>query len=1208
MHDTPAASAAPILTEIGKRYVLTTRIGGGGMGTVYRAFDRLSGRDVALKRVEVAIKQLRFAGRDPYSTTDAENFAIALAQEFKTLASLRHPYIISVLDYGFEKPELALAPIKTPDARPQPYFTMELLDGAQTLSEAAAGRDLIGRIALIQQVLEALAYLHRRGILHRDLKPGNILVKDGNVRVLDFGLAVSSKDESNLAGTLAYLAPELLTGGTSSEATDLYAVGTIFYEILAGRQPFDNGSRIILDILQTPPDLRALPVPDPLREIIGTLLAKRPQDRFKRAAAVIAAIEQTTGVTCATTTSAIRDSFLQAAQFVGRENELARLTTALDETIDMLPPYGGAWLIVGESGVGKSRLVEEIRTRALVGGALVLRGQAVSDGGNPFQLWRDTLRLIALTAEATDEEAAYIKRLVPDIDELLGRATPDLPEMDAAQKGQGMLAAVESMVRRLTQPTLVILEDLHWATPEDINVLNRLLGLGDNLPIMWLGTARDDEAPDLPQRLPRMRPIKLRRLQRTEIVELSQSMIGDAGAQPDIVHLLTEQTEGNIFFIVEVVRALAEEAGELTRIGEMTLPTRVLTGGIRRVLARRLTRVPEGARPLLNLAAVYGRQVDLAVLERTPTRAATPYDDLNAWLSIVTEAAVFEVYQETWRFAHDKLREALLDFIPDDAQRGMHAEIARAIEAAYPDDLDQHAAALAYQWMRAGDDAKYAGYAIMAGDAALNVYALAQALPYYDEALRLEAALDSAALIQVYERRGQALEWAGRTQDAYANYVAMRAAGDARGDSALQLRGIAGCALIKTLPNALSNLDEAQTLIETGLELARATHDPIMTVRLLWNSMLVSNFRRDYPNAVTLGESAIALARELGLRERLAYALNDISRAYIGLRRFQTAITVLQEVRTLWIALKNKPMLADCLSGLSQVLFFSGDIDSALTTSEEAYRAASDAHNAWGQAYALLSRTYIALQRGEVGLTLDLINQMETASRAGGLMGGLVFVHSTRALLSAYLGDYETAREENRRSLEVAQQHGLAGNFSDFIYAINALVCAYQGDSDGADAALALMSGARYDVNAATPMFAGQARALIALHRGEYQAALWTADQLIDFFRDSGARLFAPDALRIKAEALYHLNQPDAARALLVEARSSAASMQTRRMLWEITASLGRVETALGNLDGAQIAFAESRATLAAIADDTSADLRAAFLATPPVQAVLNAP
>ncbi|MEP7123854.1 MAG: AAA family ATPase [Byssovorax sp.] len=764
-----------------RRYVILETLGVGGMATVFRARDRLGGY-VALKRLGAENHVAKESGvaeappprgdsstgspsvdgdhapsptvsrdwlgsaitraastRDPVrdpgddrtrvesSSQDDDSdppatsaaLRLLLTQEFQTLASVRHPNIIVVLDYGF-------------DEDGHPYFTMELLEHARTIVRAAQGASVQQRVGLIEQVLRALLYLHRRGLVHRDLKPANVLVVGEQVKVLDFGLAVVLERARGpghpLAGTPAYMAPELYLGFPASKSSDLYAVGVIAYELFAGRSAFraDNFGALRTAVLDTMPDLSDI---DPrVAPVIERLLAKDPRDRYADAAEVMAALADATGQPLLVETPHTRESFLQAAELVGREPELTRLSALLG---GLLQGKGAAWLIGGESGVGKSRLLDELRARALVNGVTVLRGQEVSEGGGPYQVWRDVLRWLLLLTDPADHEAGVLKALVPDLRALLDRDVPDAAEVEPDAAQMRLANTVELLLGRVGRPVLILLEDIHWARSDSLKLLSHLAAKIASQPVVVVASYRDDERPQLLHELPTMQSFKLDRLDPEGIAALSRSMIGAVGARPEIIARLARETEGNPFFLVEVVRALADEAGQLDRIGREAVTGTVSSVGLSEVIQRRLHQAPPRARPLLEAAAVAGRQIDMALLRRIE-----PATDLDEWLASCTDAAVLDAQDGQIRFAHDKLREGLLATLGAPARRAIHRRVAEAIEAVYPEASAQ-TAALAHHWAAAGDDARAARYCGIAGEDALRSSAYREAVRFFEQALQM---------------------------------------------------------------------------------------------------------------------------------------------------------------------------------------------------------------------------------------------------------------------------------------------------------------------------------------------------------------------------------------------------------------------------------------------------------------------------------------
>jgi len=914
---------ATATTIIGHRYVLHEPLGQGGMGAVYRALDRLTNTYVALKRVTAPTAKLTFGTIG--ATPQFGSPSVALANEFRTLASLRHPNIISVLDYGFHHDQT-------------PYFTMSLANGVN-LYKACERKSIAQRVQYVLQMLQALSYLHRRGILHRDLKPTNTIVDTQQVKLLDFGVA-SHANMVAAAGTLAYMAPEIFHMQVATPASDLYAIGVILFELISGRHPYWQYSQkddFVQKILQHQPDATLLNKHPKLKPIILKLLAKNPIERYTTAEEVIRPLSMAINTPPPTETIGIRESFLQAAHFVGRKSELAQLSDAVTKAGN--EHEGSTWLISGESGVGKSRLIDEVQTLAMVNGFRVLRGQGV-DGGSNYYIWRNIIRHIALNTHIPPNDGALLLEVAPELNQLV----PEITHGITPSKNR-LPVVLANLLRELKTPTLLILEDIHWALSslEPLKIINNHL----SQPLVVIATYQDGKAPRLAQALPEMQLIHLERFNTHEIKMLSQSMLGDSGGTPQVLDLLQVETEGNAFFIVEVVRELAKHAGDLNRVGQVTLPSRVFANGIKTLIKNQLEDIPSNIQYYLELAALDGRQLDTAILAQ-----ATPNLNHDKVLSQLTDKRILVVYNNQWRFTHDKIREEIINLIEKQKRPILHATLAKIIEENHSQKR-QYISTLYHHWKQANEPRKAARYALRAGETAMSTSNFQQAMTYLEYAashytiednpsnyaylykLLGDAALGSNNYLGAHSHYHRSLDAAQQVNNPFSYVEALNGLGlthermsqydlakenfkkalDAakqyhqHGNVATALRGLG-----KIYMRQLQYQKAEKTLIDS-LKLTRQLNDPNGTLETLHALGNLAWLDENTINAALYHQEALELSQKIGDQYQEAESFVGLARINSTLNNFNDAKDYYTQAQTISETIGAWHIQAACWQG-----------------------------------------------------------------------------------------------------------------------------------------------------------------------------------------------------------------------------------------------------------------------------------------------------
>ena len=601
-----------------------------------------------------------------------------------------------------------------------------------------------------------------------------------------------------------------------------------------------------------------------------------------------------------------------------------------------------------------------------------------------------------------------------------------------------------------------------------------------------------------------------------------------------------------------------------------------------------LDRLPERARRTLQAAAVIGRTFDEEVLRSVTDDGDVPGDLRELERRDLIRAVASPARAFTFR--HALTQEAAYGSLLVRHRRELHHRVAEAIEAASPDRLDDVAALLVRHYEASGDDEATLRFALLAGDTARRLYANSEAAAHYrtaiDAGLRLGAG--SEVLRAAFGKRGGTLEVAGRHHEAVAEYEEMRKIARERGDEAMELDANMAMALLYGTPSPLFDPDVGRRLSEENAATARRLGDRAAEARALWN-VVVSNVygNGDDDRAVEAGEASLAIARELGAREQVAFTLQDVSRADMSRDDFSSAWERLSEARRIWEELGNAPMLGESLTASSLMRLFRGEHATAMEEARHAFAISEEIGNRWGASYALIPVYRIELDLGRIGEAVASIDRCRELGEQGGFAYAAVESRAELASVVAWAGDGERALALADEAYAIALEKIAPGVSVATVARAEALLAL--GDAEAAREALAgFVSATLPEIQRSfTVATAGLTRSRLEIASGDPSAAIAAAEAVLERLRAHGAEIFLAQALAELARARLAAGELDDAARLVGESLERSSRLGERLARWSALEVLAEIRDRRGDADGG----ADTRRDIRMIADDVGGDL-----------------
>lgn len=1012
------------------RYCVDALLGRGGYGEVYRVVDeRDEGRGLALK-----LHRMRSLSRGAIA---------ALRSEFGLLSTLSHPNLATVYDFAYLEGEYA-------------YFTQTLIDGAP-LHRASVDPLSERGVRLLAQLCRALDYLHSRGIVHGDVKPGNILVDRAgeHLTLLDFGIAraLGVSASGRVVGSPSYMAPELVTGGAIDGRTDLYALGVTLYQLISGTVPFKGTSTRVLfaHVSEEPPELPET-VPAPLRALVSKLVAKEPDDRPPNASAVLRELAALVGVEVDVDTDETLASHVLSARCVGRDAVLEELLARSTDPGASGPPL----LVMGGVGSGKSRLVRELRRRVQLRGlqwVQVVARRAEGDADLLVRVARATLGR-AQIAELSDEERIELARALPELRDSRERIAMALdPE---AARGRRLAILGEKVASRFSwKPGVFAVEDLHWASATELESLARLIQHARARGVACLFLLASRPTDDSLATIFAAEELECGHLAPSDARALVEGTFGD-GAVLDGSALGAEiaSSPSPALWLQESLRLALERGAIVRRKGRFTRVSEIEAKPLGRVLEERIDRLTRHAERLALTCAVLEGEHTAIDLEHA---ARMKHDNAVAALAELVRSGILDRrldgHQRARYTMHDRYAEAALERAADKPVRETRRRAGRWL--AKRDAKDYRGLARAAQELAAaGDTARAIRVLVKAEVLAVDAGRPEHAARLAARELELRGGDDPARLARLVHAHDLAAR-VGRRSLALDSLAEAEELARESGDPAETL-----AVALRRARRAFRDgeLADAGALCEPALDEARRHGLDALVCEL---SILGAEI--EYPH----GDTRLAIARYVDASERAraarrrdleATAEMGLAMIHVRLGQSQGSTRAAQRAAKAAQRTRDPVLRSNALRILGNAHFVASDRERALEAWREAVVVARESGDSEAEAKALNNVGIAAHGLGRVREALRAWRRaIELKERVGATTSALLTWASMSSVLMI-IGEREDAYAAQETVLKTDREDALIamnlawsnrGDLETFEGRLDAAIESYRKASDG---------------------------------------------------------------------------------------------------------------------------------------------------------------